>query len=54
MEMMASEALVEDLGEPEAAGQAEDQGDVVDAFMVQVRDVPPGGLHHEPGISRGL
>jgi hypothetical protein len=40
MEMMAAEALVEDLGELQAAGQAEDQGDVIDPFMIQVQGVP--------------
>ena len=51
MEMMPAEALIEDLGELHAAGQAEDQGDVVDPLMVQVQGVPHGGLRHEPGVS---
>jgi hypothetical protein len=54
MEVVPPEALIEDIGELQARRQAEDQGDVVDTFMVQVQDVAHGGLHHEPGVSRGL
>jgi hypothetical protein len=54
MEVVPPEALIEELGELQARRQAEDQGEVVDTFMVQVRDVPHGGLHHEPGISCGF
>ena len=51
MEMMAAEALVEDLGELHAAGQAEDQGDVVDPFVVQSQGVPHEGLRRKSGRS---
>jgi len=54
MEVVPPEVLIEDIGELQARSQAEDQGDVVDPFMVQVQDVPHGGLPHEPGVSRGL
>jgi len=54
MEMVPSEALIEDLREVQTPGQAEDQGEVVDPLMDQVQGVPHGGLHHKPGVPRGL
>ena len=35
MEVVPPEALIEDIGELQARCQTEDQGDVVDTFMVQ-------------------
>ena len=51
MEMMAAEASVEDLGELQAAGQAEDQGDVIDPFMIQVYPVRPDKREVIPAVT---
>jgi hypothetical protein len=54
VEMVAAEALIEESREIQTGGQSEDQGNVVDPFMVQAQGVPHGGLHRKQGISRCL